>query len=122
MVSMDGRETAGDQYADRLIDLQTTWWKRVLPVQAPYRWNLRRLHLGRTIDVGCGLGRNLEHIGNGSVGIDHNPALVEAARRRGLLAYTPEEFKEKGIGERPFDSLLMAHVLEHLGEEEAHRL
>src|SRR5674476_1246283 len=55
----DEPPTAGPEYARRLQTLSGARWKRVLDVQMPYRANLRRLHLGRTLDVGCGTGRNL---------------------------------------------------------------
>jgi SAM-dependent methyltransferase len=92
----------------------------MLRVQAPYRWNLRRLHLGFVLDIGCGLGRNLMHLDGRGVGVDHNPDLVELARARGLEVYTPEQFRESR-SDRPveFDSLLLAHVAEHLGLEGA---
>src|SRR4051794_16936807 len=51
--------TAGHEYADRLNALQGKKWKKWLNVQAPYRANLRRYKLGRTLDIGCGNGRNL---------------------------------------------------------------
>lgn len=103
------------QYAQRLVDLQTAWWKRLLPVQAPYRWNLRRLRLGFTLDLGCGIGRNLLHLRGQGVGIDTNPECVAFARSRGLGAYTPEEFRASPWARRgAFDSLLAAHVLEHM--------
>jgi 2-polyprenyl-3-methyl-5-hydroxy-6-metoxy-1,4-benzoquinol methylase len=104
-----------DDYADRLLRLQTPAWKRILDVQAPYRWNLRRLKPGRMLDVGCGVGRNLAHV-PGAVGVDPNNACVTAARRRGLEAYTPEELREPPAS---FDSILIAHVLEHLTPDEA---
>ncbi len=44
--------TASDDYATRLQLLQRVWWKRLLPVQAPYQWNIRRQGLGRAIEVG----------------------------------------------------------------------
>lgn len=112
--------TAGDEYAERLVDLQTVWWKRVLPVQAPYRWNLRRLKPGFTLDIGCGLGRNLAHLSGHGVGIDHNPALVAAARSRGLTAFTVDEFAGTEFA-RPgrFDTLLAAHLVEHMPRAEA---
>jgi SAM-dependent methyltransferase len=55
--------TAGVEYARRLQRLSGRRWKRLIDVQAPYRWNIHRLRLGRTLDVGCGIGRNLKHLG-----------------------------------------------------------
>jgi 2-polyprenyl-3-methyl-5-hydroxy-6-metoxy-1,4-benzoquinol methylase len=90
-------------------------WKRWVDVQAPYRWNLRRLGLGFTLDLGCGTGRNLAHLGGNGVGIDHNEHSVAAARVRGLEVYTNDEFTRSAHA-RPgrFDALLVAHVLEHM--------
>ena len=90
-------------------------WKRWVDVQAPYRWNLRRLGLGFTLDLGCGSGRNLAHLGGNGVGVDHNAHSVEAARARGLEAYTAEEFARSPHARAGrFDALLVAHVLEHM--------
>jgi 2-polyprenyl-3-methyl-5-hydroxy-6-metoxy-1,4-benzoquinol methylase len=112
--------TQSDAYAQRLTRLGTKRWKQWLDVQAPYRWNLRRLDLGFTLDVGCGLGRNLAHLEGHGVGIDHNDACVAACRKDGLTVYSPGEF-DQSIDARAgrFDSLLVAHVLEHLGEGDA---
>ena len=114
--------TIDPKYADRLERLSGLWWKRVLDVQRPYRWNLRRLGLGRTLEVGCGVGRNLKSLQAGSVGIDHNPQCVEAAKSQGLAAYTPEEFFCSPNSSEQFDSLLLAHVLEHVAAPEADAL
>lgn len=112
-------ETRGADYTRRLQRLGASRWKRVFDVQAPYRWNVRRLDLGRTLDVGCGLGRNLAHLDGNGVGVDHNPASVAHARSRGFEAYTVEEFFASDQA-RPdaFDSLLAAHLLEHLTAEQ----
>ncbi|HEX2416737.1 MAG TPA: class I SAM-dependent methyltransferase [Micromonosporaceae bacterium] len=117
-----GGDTADAGYAERLRRLEGAWWKRLLDVQAPYRWNLRRLALGRTLDVGCGLGRNLRNLGPDSVGVDHNSESVRIAQQRGLRAYTVADFlaSEHAIP-GSFDSLLLAHVVEHLPEPEAER-
>jgi 2-polyprenyl-3-methyl-5-hydroxy-6-metoxy-1,4-benzoquinol methylase len=103
--------TAGADYTNRLVRLETAWWKRVLDVQAPYRWNLQRLRPGFTLEVGCGVGRNLKNLlnddgSNAAVGVDHNETSVRIARERGLLAYTADA----GM----FDTLLLAHVAEHM--------
>ncbi|QMU75198.1 class I SAM-dependent methyltransferase [Streptacidiphilus sp. PB12-B1b] len=107
--------TEGRSYTDRLVALERVGFKRLLPTQAPYRWNLRRLRLGRVLDVGCGLGRNLANCDPGSVGVDHNATSVATARSRGLNAFTSDEFPDSPEA-RPgsFDSLLCAHVLEHM--------
>lgn len=114
-------DTRSEDYAARLQRREGAGWKRVLNVQAPYRWNLRRLDLGFTLDVGCGLGRNLQ--GLDGVGVDHNPAAIEVARRRGLTAFRTEDFADSDystVGR--FDSLLLAHVVEHMTRAEAGEL
>jgi SAM-dependent methyltransferase len=119
----DGAPTALPEYTERLATLETSGLKRLLPTQAPYRWNLRRLDLGRVLDVGCGLGRNLLACSPSSVGVDHNEHSVATARARGLNAYTPDEFNASDDGKpESFDSLLCAHVLEHLDQDVAEEL
>lgn len=114
----DELSTAGREYAERLRRLDRSTWRRVLNVQAPYRWNIRRLGLGRTLDVGCGLGRNLAHLGGNGVGVDHNPTSIAIARSRGLTAFTGEEFRASEYAKpSSFDSILFAHVAEHLSLE-----
>ena len=114
-------DTSSPEYARYLAGQPA--WKRWLDVQAPYRWNLRRLGLGFTLDLGCGTGRNLAHLRGQGVGVDPNAHAVEVARARGLAAFTPAEFAQ-GEFARParFDALLVAHVLEHLEPRAAHEL
>ena len=117
---MTSQDTAGADYAERLRRLENVWWKRLLNVQAPYRWNLRRLRLGRTLDVGCGIGRNLVNLGPDSVGVDHNAASVALARQRGLTAYTVAEFlASPHAAPAGFDAILAAHLVEHMAEADA---
>lgn len=107
-------------YAERLADLSAARWKRLLSVQAPYRWNVRRLGLGWTLDVGCGIGRNLAHLDGYGVGVDHNPDSIAIARGRGLTAFTVDDFLTSPYAEPGvFDSLLAAHLIEHLQAHEA---
>ncbi|HEX6511578.1 MAG TPA: class I SAM-dependent methyltransferase [Chloroflexota bacterium] len=112
--------TSGRDYAERLQRLSGKRWKTVLDVQRPFHWNLRRMNLGRTVEVGCGIGRLLQSLPAGSVGIDHNADAVRMARDRGMVAYTSAEWdchemSRSGL----FDSMLLAHVVEHMTAEDA---
>lgn len=116
-------DTRAAEYAARLDALAGASWKRWLGVQAPYRWNLRRLDLGFTLDVGCGIGRNLAHIDGRGVGIDHNPHSVAIARECGFEAYLDQEFwGSPRAAPEAFDALLFSHVLEHMPSTEASAL
>ena len=115
-----GGATHTKEYAERLIRLQTARWKQWLDVQALHRWNIRRLDPGFTLDIGCGIGRNLQHLLGRSVGVDINEHCVRAARARGLTAFTPDEFRRSSEYNQPgrFDAILLAHVAEHMTEDQ----
>jgi hypothetical protein len=113
--------TDGSEYTQRLMRLEQPLWKRLLDVQAPYRWNVRRIFGDREVlDVGCGLGRNLAHLAPRGVGVDHNEHSVDVCRGRGLTAFTTEEFGSTEYA-RPgrFGGMLAAHLIEHMPRAEA---
>src|SRR6478609_101667 len=122
MIQPNDEATAGDDYAARLIEKQEVRWKKLLHVQAPYQWNLRRQKLGRTLDIGCGIGRNLETLGSGSVGVDHNAMSIRVARELGHSAFTVDEFLERAATLGLFDGLLVAHVIEHMDADRGRSL
>lgn len=111
--------TKQKNYTDRLLTLSQKRWKSYLNVQMPYRRNLQKIDPGKTLDIGCGVGRYLQYLPAGSVGMDHNEHSVKKSCLLGLTAYTPKLF-EKSQHNKPgsFDSLLLSHVLEHLTFEE----
>jgi 2-polyprenyl-3-methyl-5-hydroxy-6-metoxy-1,4-benzoquinol methylase len=109
------RVTTNTTYTDRLRTLEYKKWKSLLDVQRPYRWNITRLNPGKTLDIGCGIGRYLKCLPAGSVGIDHNKHSTQYCKDKGLVAYTTSAFsKSKDYKKSTFDSLLLSHVLEHM--------
>lgn len=111
----DESATAQPEYALGLIGRSAAAHRRLLHVQDPYAAHVRRVCRGRVLHLGCGIGRDLAHLGERGVGVDHNPDSVLAARARGCTAYTSAEFAGSPDGVLDgYDSLLVAHVLEYL--------
>ena len=75
------------------------------------------------LDIGCGIGRNLKHLDGNGVGVDHNADCVAACRADGLTAYVTDEFDSSTDAVHgKYDSLLFAHVLEHMTSNDADAL
>lgn len=65
------------------------------------------------LDVACGYGNKLAWLvedGYSAEGVDINPDLVAAARKRGFQAMTVDELARD---HRQYDAMLMAHIVEH---------
>lgn len=117
-------KTEDARYAERLLALERSGIKRFVDVQRPYRRHLQALDLGFVLEVGCGVGRNLLHLGpGGGVGVDHNAHAVEIACARGAEAHTVERFlASRHARTDAFDALLLSHVAEHLQPPQARAL
>lgn len=106
-------------YTDRLLRLQSQPWKQKLAFANPYGIHIRNILTGSTLEVGCGIGRVLNFAPQQMVGVDRNADSIEVCRNRGLQAYCPEEFFAHFNGRKPFSTLLLSHVVEHMTVDEA---
>jgi 2-polyprenyl-3-methyl-5-hydroxy-6-metoxy-1,4-benzoquinol methylase len=80
------------------------------------------MSLGRTLDIGSGIGRTLTWLTD-SVGVDHNGHSINRAREQGLICFVNKDFhKSKYALNGYFDSLIFVHVLEHLTKSQADSL
>lgn len=78
-----------------------------------------RMTIGKTIDIGCGVGELLELLELGSIGFEINDYCVKICSDKGLKVYhyNPEEDKYslKILSpEDNFKTMIASHVLEHL--------
>jgi SAM-dependent methyltransferase len=75
----------------------------------------------RVLDVGCGPGTNTALFSKADyIGIDHNPAYIETARRRYGRRFVVADVTTYELeGEEPFDFILVNSLLHHLDENEA---
>lgn len=76
-------------------------------------------------DIGCGTGIFLEEArGSGieGIGVDVDPALVEACRRKGLRAETGEATEFLNRHTDTFDGIFCSHLVEHLDPEKVAEL
>jgi SAM-dependent methyltransferase len=73
---------------------------------------LSRRLVGRTLDVGCGIGDMLAYRAN-TVGVDINPRTVAFCNARGSEAHLMNS-DHLPFGPHEFESVLMDNVLEHL--------
>ena len=114
------KTTDKEDYTNSLLTRQSKWWKRLLNVQYPYKRNIVNLNPGFVLDIGCGVGRNLLHLGGNGIGIDHNETSIKECQARGLRAFTNTGF-ERTAYNKPgtFDSILLAHVAEHMTKVQA---
>ena len=110
------REGQMESYTQRLVRIQRAGWKSLLPVQLPYSLHLKVLaSSGTTLEIGCGIGRNLRVLGPGAVGIDvDSESVAYVVKTLGLRAFTPKDFFKSTYAHSKFDNLLLSHVLEHI--------
>ncbi len=109
------KDTQSNEYAEYLINHQKSWKGKLF--QIPYQTHLRLLSTKKTLDIGCGAGRNLNSLSSESIGVDHNAIMIESCKQRGLKAFTLEQWdEEKNKHTGTFDTILFSHVAEHMNK------
>lgn len=117
-VNGDGSLTQGEEYAARLVSLQSAAWKEKLRLLDPYSWQIKFVCKGNVLEIGSGIGRNLRSLKGRSIGVDHNKTSVDFANEKGLKSLTSTQFLTNSeYKNQKFDTILLSHVLEHIDEE-----
>jgi hypothetical protein len=112
----DTEELYAEQYFEYLH--RRSWWRK--QVRQGYLRDIRQQCIGKTIDLGCGVGELLKLLPNGSIGLEINPFAVRYCQAEGLnvALYDPasDDYRLEGLDQRGFSTLTMNHVLEHLDD------
>ncbi len=107
-------KTDTHKYASYLFKADNSLWKKIFFAQAPYYLNIKYMRLKRTLDIGCGTGRNLARLTN-SIGVDHNSFCIDICKKKGLSAFSSHDFHSNAEHHKSsFDTLLLSHVIEHM--------
>ena len=113
--------TESEEYFHEIEGNTNRFLRKLLPTNLPYSLNLKFNHLGRTLEIGSGLGRNLSVLPQGSIGFEHNVNSADYCRTKlGLEVLGKEQFQEFKLNPsnlESFDSILISHVLEHVEAE-----
>ena len=117
-MSVKKNSTSDGHYTNRLITLSENKLKKIFQVQLPYKIRVKHIITGRTLDVGCGIGRILKWLSADSIGVDHNLDSVQYCKKNGLNAWTVQDFEDQSHLNEKFEYLLFAHILEHLKDDE----
>jgi len=106
------------------MKLNKTWAKALMEIRDEEGVLLRYLESldlspdHRILDVGCGYGEKMKLLssaGYNVLGVDVNPAMVQANRQSGMNCLSAEDFEES---EDSCDVILMSHVIEHFSPKE----
>ena len=112
------KDTTNSEYTCRIIKEQRRYFKHFLKFINPYAVHIKKVCRGEVLDIGCGIGRNLEYLGHRAMGIDHNKESVTFALFRGFNAAHTSEIKAL-LKNKLFDTFLIAHVLEHMNDSDS---
>jgi SAM-dependent methyltransferase len=110
--------TTSLEYTERLIKKQDSGLKKLIKTFDPYKHHIRKVIEGKTLEVGCGIGRVIGFSPEQIVGVDHNAHSIETCQNKGFQAFRVEEFQTT-FGAQNFQTLIMSHLLEHMSIQES---
>lgn len=68
----------------------------------------------KVLDVGCGVGRYLEHFSRDSIGIEYSSASIEVCLRKKLNVIKSDVNEKLPFKDNQFEIVFASHVIEHL--------
>ncbi|MEO8026050.1 MAG: class I SAM-dependent methyltransferase [Bryobacteraceae bacterium] len=88
-----------------------------------YLENILKEVTGPTVDLGCGAGQLLRRLPAGSMGLEVNRGLIDSLKAEGLPVErydaSADDFGLTALAHGRYETLVMAHVLEHFSDAEA---
>ena len=113
--------TNSNEYTKYYLKKFNIWYRRLFPIDIPFKFIAKACCKGKILDIGCGPGRYLAFFKDKAIGVDHNRDFIEYTRNRGFKTYLTEDFFKANIQEK-FDTLLFSHILEHMNFQEGIKL
>lgn len=104
--------TNSKEYTKYYLNKFNIWYRRLFPVDIPFKYIAKSCCKGKILDIGCGPGRYLAFFPDRAIGVDHNMDFIEYTHKRGFTSYHTSELHN--IENQKFDTLLFAHILEHM--------
>jgi SAM-dependent methyltransferase len=107
-------------------DTYTTGFQRPRHLEDLITTTVARQDPGRAIDIGCNDGALLDALRRAGyrdvVGVEPNPVAAQLARQKGFevhVDYLTPALAARLASERPFDTVYLRHVVEHVSDLEA---
>ena len=104
----------GEEYFQYLV--KRSYLQKI--IRKIYLYDIKKYCIGKTIDLGCGVGELLQVLPNGSMGFEVNFVAVNYCRSKGLnvMLFEPDkdDYSFQLIEKNSYESFTMNHVLEHL--------
>lgn len=113
---MNINSTSNHEYTEYYLKKYNIWYRRLFPIDIPFKFIAKSCCRGKILDIGCGPGRYLSFFPDRAVGVDHNKDFVEYTRERGFHTFYSKDFLDTNKEE--FDTLLFSHILEHMNFQE----